>query len=167
MSAIPKIYTTTLETVDKSEIIQVLNNKLNATTPQGLVDYVGFAIENLDDKLERIKAAKSELALIEAECKAQKEYIKLEVANFFESNGISKIEGDRISSITTYNPKPIEELHYTDGQALIDIGYIKKPTLDATAVKQAIKDGLIDKELAYLTIIPKSTTIKINKKRGA
>ena len=166
MSVIPKIYTTTLETVDKGEIIQVLNDKLNVTSPQGLVDYVGFAVENLDDKLERIKVAKSELALIEAEAKAQKEYIRLEVANFFESNGIAKIEGDRISSITTYNPKPSEELHYADENALIDMGYMKL-VLDKTAVKQAIKDGLLDKELAHLTTTPKPTTIKINKKRGA
>ncbi len=166
MSVMPKTYTTTLETVDKSEIIQVLNDKLNVTSPQGLVDYVGFAIENLDDKLERIKVAKSELALIEAEAKAQKEYIKLEVANFFESNGISRIEGDRISSITTYNPKPTEELNYADENALIDMGYMKL-ALDKTAVKRAIKDGFIDKELAYLSTTPKPTTIKVNKKRGA
>jgi len=164
--SLTKTYTTTLETVDKSEIIQVLNDKLNVISPQGLVDYVAFAIENLDDKLERIAVIEDELKLRKAEAKAQKEYIKLEVANFFESNGITKIEGDRISSITTYNPKPTEELHYADENALIDMGYMKL-TLDKTAVKQAIKDGLIDKELAYLSTTPKPTTIKINKKRGA
>ena len=164
--ALTKTCTTTLEKVDKSEIIQVLNDKLNVTSPQGLVDYIGFAVENLDDKLERLKVAKSELAFIEAETKAQKEYIKLEVAEFFSSNGIVKIEGDRISSITTFNPKPTDELHCPDESVLVDMGYMKL-TLDKTAVKQAVKDGLLDKDLAYITQAVKPTTIKVNKKRGA
>lgn len=159
-------YTTQLESVEKKEIVNVLNNKLATTSPQGLVDYIGFSIENLNDRLERLKVAKEELALIEAQTKAQIEYIKLETATFFESNGIAKIEGDRISSITTYNPKPTEKLHYTDEKALIDMGYAKI-TLDKTAVKNAIKDGKIDKHLAYITQELKPTTIKINKKRGS
>ena len=100
-TAIQKQYITSLETAERSDIVHVLNNKLAVTTPQGLVDYVGFSVDNLTDKLERVKVAKQELALIEAETKAQIEYIKQEVATFFVANGISKIEGDRVSSITT------------------------------------------------------------------
>jgi len=161
-----KVYTTSLESADRGEIVRVLNDKLNATSPQNLVDYVGLSVENLEDRLERLKVAKSEIALIETATKAQIEYIKLEVAEFFSSNGISKIEGDRISSITTSNPKPVEELHYEDENVLIQMGYAKT-SLDKTAVKNAIKNRELSDAYAYITHSLKPTTIKINKKRGA
>ena len=165
-TVIKKQYTTSLETAERGDIVRVLNDKLAVKTPQGLVDYVGFSVNNLKDKLERVKVAKQELALIEAETKAQIEYIKQEVATFLVANGIKKIEGDIVSSITLHNPKPTYNLHYTDAAKLIDMGYAKV-SVDETAVKQAIKNGEIAPELAYLTQSLKPTSIIINKKRGA
>ncbi len=164
--ALQTTYTTRLETADKSEIVRVLNDKLAVSSSYGVVDYIAFGVENLTDKLERIKVAKQEIAMVEAETKAQIEYIKQETGAFLSANGVSKLEGDRVSSITVYNPKPSDELTILDEDKLIRMGYTKI-ILDKTAIKNAIKAGEIDDADAYLTQTLKPTTIKINKKRGA
>ena len=157
---------TSLENVDKEFMLEVMTNKLEHTSPQGLTDYIGLALDNLDDKLERIKIAKAELKMIEDEAKMQKEHIKMEVANLLQANGIDKLQGDRVSSITVYNPKPNKSVNIKDEATLMALGYVKT-TLDTTKIKADLESGLIDEDLAELKESIKPTTIKLNKKRGA
>lgn len=162
-------YTTSLETM-AHDVKAILNEKLKATSHQQTVDYVGFALDNLDANIERAKQAKKELdEYIKAQTNAI-DTIKQETASWLADNGIDKLEGMRVSSITTYEPKPKENFKILDEHFFISKGFVKK-TVDTTRAKEYIgglpddaKEKLSDK--FSLEVEYKQPLIKINKKRG-
>lgn len=163
MAKIQSRYETKLETADSTNIIAILDAKLEATSPEGVVDYVSFAIDNLDSQVQRMKAAIAELQGLCKVAEKQKELIKVGGALWLSQSGIDKLSGDIVSSMSIYTPKSKENLIIHNEEALINQGYFKT-VVDKTAVKQAILNG-VEVEGAEIEVIHEGDTLKINKRR--
>jgi len=110
-----------------------------------------------------MKDAKKELDSLIKMHEKQKEIIKAGCAEWLTSAGVEKLNGDIVSSVSIYSPKPKETLKVTSDEALINQGYFKT-VVDKTAAKNAIKDG-VDVDGAEIEILHESDTLKINKRR--
>lgn len=164
MSKIPSTYTTKLETSNIDLISAVLDAKLDSTSPQSVADYIALAVDNLEARVARMKEAKKELDSLIKEDENQIEVIKIGASSWITECGIDKLDGDRVSSITTYKPKPATVLKVVNEESLINQGYFKT-VLDKTMVKNLIESGE-EVEGAELEIIHKEDLIKINKRKS-
>ena len=161
---ISKNYKTRLEDAESAEnIIAILDAKLEATSPQGVADYMGFSIDNIDSSIKRMKDAKKELDFLIKMHEKQKEIVKTGCALWLTQAGITKLDGDIVSSVSIYSPKPKETLKVTNEESLINQGYFKT-VVDKTAAKNAILDG-IKVDGAEIEVLHDSDTLKINKRR--
>lgn len=158
-----KTLTTKLETADREDIIPILDKKAMEQGATQTVDYVGFALENIDSSIERIDNAIKELQSIRKEAKAQQELIKIGVAEWMTANGVDKLSGDRISSITIFDKKETQEVVIDNEEAVINAGYFKM-SVDKTSAKQALLDGATF-EGAHIEITHNEQSIKLNKRR--
>ena len=166
MANIQQAYTTKLETAtDDSNIIAILDAKLEATSPERVVDYVSFGIDNLNATIARIKDAEAELKAIKAEAQNQIDLIKHGTAQWLEQSGIDSLKGDRVSSMKVTQPKAKEELKITTNEdTLINQGFFKT-SVDKTAVKNAILDGA-DVEGAEIEVVHQEQSLTVYKKRS-
>lgn len=161
-----KIYVTTLEKGALS-VSAVLDEKLKATSAPQVVDYVAFAVDNIDKNIAQAKQAIEELREYIKTQTSIKEDINIGTAQWLQNEGINKLEGMRVSSITTYTPKPKTKLKITDESYWLGSNKFTKTTIDETAVKNFLENSLIDySEYATLEIIHEEPKIKINKKRA-
>ena len=158
-------YETKLETAKAYDVKAILDAKLNATSPERVADYVAFGIENLEAKVQRIKDAQNELKELKAETESQIENIKIGTAEWLSDVGLKSLDGDIVSSIKLYEPKPKEEVVILNEEAVINQGYFKT-AVDKTAVKNALKDGA-DVEGAELKVTHQQDSLTVYKKRGA
>jgi len=130
-------YTPTLIECSSSEMFSVFERKVEQVGASGLVDYIGFSIALLDDRMERLKLAKAEIdELLKAET-GQQELIKIEFAKYLSENGIEKLDGDVISSIKVVEKAPTKKLVIDDEEAIIQGGYVKM-VIDEKAIKDAL-----------------------------
>ena len=154
---------TRLETAPLHEISAVLDFKLNETSPEGVADYIGLTLQNIDDRLERIKDAELQLKSLKLELTSQIENIKIGSANWLSESGIDKLSGLYVSSVSILKSKPKEEVKVLNEESLINQGYFKT-VLDKTAVKNAILDGATI-EGAEIEIIYMEDKIRVNERR--
>ena len=156
-------YETRLEYSNIENINVILDAKLEATSPQRVVDYISLSLDNINSNIERMKEAKKELdSLIKAQG-TQKEIIKNGCAGWLSDAGVKKLDGDIVSSVSIYSPKPKETLKVINEESLINQGYFKT-VVDKTAVKNAILDG-VTVDGAEIEILHDSDTLKVNKRR--
>lgn len=155
--------TTKLETASREDIAPILDKKAMKQGATQAVDYVGFALENIENSIERIDNAIKELQAIKKEAQAQMELIKVGVSDWLTSNGIDKLNGDRISSISVFDKKESSELVIDNEEAVINAGFFKM-SVDKTATKQALLNG-INVEGAHIEITYNEPSIRLNKKR--
>ena len=157
-------YETKLELAEGQNITAILDAKLEATSSQGTVDYIGFAVDNLDSKIERMKQAKKELDFLIKMADKQKDIIKLGSALWLVECGLDKLDGDIISSISVTTPAAKETVNITNEESIINQGYFKT-VIDKTAVKDALLEGA-EIEGAEIEVEHQSSTLRINKKRA-
>ena len=144
---------TKLEIVPIDEVKATLEYKVNELQEknlpieQGLADYIAFGIQNIDDEIEKLKNYKKAIDEKIKEMQTQRQEISEKVAEWLEENGIDKLKGTYISSITI---KPEGERKS------------KKFVLDVD------KEALVELGVAHYeeVITPTPKQIKINKKRG-
>ena len=161
-----KIYKTTLEK-GVLNVSAILDEKLKATSATQVVDYVAFAVDNLDSNIQQAKEAIEELKDYIKTQTSIKEEISMGTAQWLQNEGIDKLEGMRVSSITTYTPKPKTKLKITDESYWLGSNKFTKTTIDETAVKNFLESTEIDySEYATLEIIHEEPKIKINRKRA-
>jgi len=161
-----KQYITALESATRDAMREILERKTQEVGAAGLADYVALCIENIDDRIERIDAAIDELQAMKKAAQGQKEIVREAVADFLVSAGVDKLEGDRVSSLTVYDPKPKSKLVVRDKQKAVDLGFAKV-AVDTTALKKAIESGEeIPEEVATLETVVEQPKIKINKRRA-
>ena len=163
MSKITKAYETRLETADGANIVAILDAKLEATSPNRVTDYVAFALDNLDSQIERMKDAKKELDYLVKMAESQKDIIKAGTSVWLAESGLDKLDGDIVSSMKIVSPKAKETVKVINEESLINQGYFKT-TLDKTAVKQAILDG-VEVEGAEIEVEHQSDTLTVYKKK--
>lgn len=158
-----KTIQTKLETSSIDEVVAILDRKVEEIGANGTADYVYRAINNIDSGLSRIKEAIAELKSIEKDMKEQKEIIKTGTSRWLSSNGVTKLQGDIVSSLTVSEKTSSCELIITNAESLINAGYFKM-SVDETAVKNALLND-VKLEGAYLNVTHNEDTIKINKRK--
>lgn len=158
-----KTLQTRLETSSIEEVQAVLDRKVEEVGANGTADYVYRAISNIDDGIKRIDEAIKELQSIKKDMKSQQEIIKIGTAKWLTSNGIDKLQGDRVSSLTVTEKTTTKELIILNEESLINAGYFTM-VIDKTAVKNALLDG-VELEGAKLEITHNEDSIRVNKKK--
>ena len=162
-----KTYTTTLETL-QHDVGAILDEKLKATSPQAVADYVALGLDNLEANVKRAKEAKKELDAYIKNQQSAIDTIKQDTAEWLANTGIDKLEGMIISSITTYQPEPKVKLVIHDKYCeFLQNPDFMKTSLDETAVKNFLLNTDIDySEFAELEKEYKQPQIKINKRKA-
>ena len=158
-----KQLSTRLQTADNEDIKAILDLKLDQVGPNGLVDYIGLSVENIEVDISRVNAAIAELQEIKKSCSNQINIIKEVGAEWLSCAGIDSLKGDRISSVSILNKKPKEDVIIEDEVSLVDSGYFKT-VVDKTSVKNAILAGE-DVVGARIEVTHIQPALKINKKR--
>lgn len=129
--------------------------------PVGVIsDYIAKGLDEVELKVDQLKNYKE---LIDQEIKdleSHKEVVKIKAAEWLQENGIDRLEGVEISSITLTKPCEAKEKKKIE------------KTLVCTMSKNEINDFLVTQDLAkydkkeVTKITPaKPAMIKINKKR--
>lgn len=164
MGNLTQTYTTKMETAEPQEIGAILDAKLEATSSQGVADYIGLANDNILSAIERLKKAENELKAIRVEAERQLDIINEGAAEWLQDSGVDKLSGDRVSSVSVLDREFKEDLIVTDEEHLINAGYFKT-VLDKTAIKNAIKDGA-EVEGACIEITHLPAKARVNRRKA-
>lgn len=154
---------TRLETAPMQEISAILDYKLQETSPEGVADYIGLTLQNIDDRLQRAKEAELQIKALKAELTSQAETIKIGSAKWLAESGIDKLQGVYVSSVSISSSDPKETLKVLNEESLINQGYFKT-SVDTTAVKNAIKDG-VEVEGAVIEVEHREDSLRVNKRK--
>ena len=134
-------------------------------------DYIGLSLNEIKSKIDTLSSDISELQALKKKLSTALEIAKVQVAEIFLENGIDRMDGNIISSLTLTNPtsKTKDEIIIKNEDALINLGYVKF-SVDLEAVEKALKTKEGKKELKKLVdVIPITVStpakIKVNTKR--
>ena len=134
-------------------------------------DYIGLSLNEIKSKIDTLTSDISELQALKKKLSNALDIAKVQVAEIFISNGIDRIDGNIISSLTLLNAtsKTKDEIIIKNEDALINLGYVKF-SVDLEAVEKALstKEGKKElKKFVDVTPITISTPakIKVNTKR--
>lgn len=134
-------------------------------------DYIGLSLNEIKSKIDTLTSDISELQTLKKRLSNALEIAKVQVAEIFEENGIDRMDGNIISSLTLSNAtsKTKDEIIIKNEDALINLGYVKF-SVDLEAVEKALKTKEGKKELKkFVDVIPITITtpakIKVNTKR--
>ena len=136
-------------------------------------DYIGLSMQEIKSKIDTLSSDISELQALKKKLSNALEIAKVQVAEIFASNGIDRIDGNIISSLTLTNPtsKTKDEIIIKNEEALINLGYVKF-SVDIEEIEKALQTKEGKKELKKLVeVMPITVTtpakIKVNTKRVA
>ena len=134
-------------------------------------DYIGLSLNEIKSKIDTLTSDISELQTLKKRLSNALEIAKVQVAEIFEENGIDRMDGNIISSLTLSNAtsKTKDEIIIKNEDALINLGYVKF-SVDLEAVEKALKTKEGKKELKkFVDVTPITITtpakIKVNTKR--
>ena len=134
-------------------------------------DYIGLSLNEIKSKIDTLSSDISELQALKKKLSNALDIAKVQVADIFIANGIDRIDGNIISSLTLSNAtsKTKDEIIIKNEDALINLGYVKF-SVDLEAVEKALSTKEGKKELKKLVdVIPITVTtpakIKVNTKR--
>ena len=134
-------------------------------------DYIGLSLNEIKSKIDTLTSDISDLQALKKKLNSALEIAKELTANVFLENGIDRIDGNIISSLTLTNAtsKTKDEILIKNENALINLGYVKF-SVDYEAIEKALqtKEGKKElKKLVDVTPITISTPakIKVNTKR--
>ena len=134
-------------------------------------DYIGLSMQEIKSKIDTLTSDISDLQALKKRLNSALEIAKELTANVFLENGIDRIDGNIISSLTLTNAtsKNKDEILIKNENALINLGYVKF-SVDYEAIEKALqtKEGKKElKKLVDVTPITISTPakIKVNTKR--
>ena len=134
-------------------------------------DYIGLSLNEIKSKIDTLTSDISDLQALKKRLNSALEIAKVQVADIFIANGIDRIDGNIISSLTLTNPtsKTKDEILIKDEKTLINLGYVKF-SVDLEAIEKALQTKEGKKELKKLVeVMPITVTtpakIKVNTKR--
>ena len=134
-------------------------------------DYIGLSLNEIKSKIDTLTSDISDLQALKKRLSNALEIAKVQVADIFIANGIDRIDGNIISSLTLTNPtsKTKDEILIKDEKTLINLGYVKF-SVDLEAIEKALQTKEGKKELKKLVeVMPITVTtpakIKVNTKR--
>lgn len=134
-------------------------------------DYIGLSLNEIKNKIDFLTNDISELQSLKKRLSNALEIAKVQVAEIFISNGIDRIDGNIISSLTLSNESSKDKNIITvlDENKVMGLGYVKF-SLDLEAIEKALQTQTGQEELRGLVdITPLSITtpakVKVNSKR--
>jgi hypothetical protein len=134
-------------------------------------DYIGLSLNEIKSKIDFFAKDIADLQALKKKLSNALEIAKVQVADIFIANGIDRIDGNIISSLTLTNPtsKTKDEILIKDEKTLINLGYVKF-SVDLEAIEKTLQTKEGKKELKKLVdVIPITVTtpakIKVNTKR--
>ena len=136
-------------------------------------DYVGLSFNELKNKIDYVSSSIKELQTLKKQLTESLDIAKVLVADVFVNNGIDRIDGNIISSLTLAKEttKTKQTITIDDPNSVMGFGYVKFEP-DTEAIEKAIKteDGL--KELSeFITITEEEiitpSKIKVNSKKAS
>ena len=134
-------------------------------------DYIGLSLNEIKSKIDFLAKDIADLQALKKKLSNALEIAKVQVAEIFLANGIDRIDGNIISSLTLSNAtsKTKDEIIIKNEEALINLGYVKF-SVDIEAVEKALQTKEGKKELKKLVdVMPITVTtpakIKVNAKR--
>ena len=134
-------------------------------------DYIGLSLNEIKSKIDTLTSDIQDLQALKKKLSNALDIAKVQVADIFLANGIDRIDGNIISSLTLTNPttKTKDEILIKDEKTLINLGYVKF-SVDLEAIEKALQTKEGKKELKKLVdVIPITVTtpakIKVNTKR--
>lgn len=133
-------------------VAEVLDWKVQEATEKGLpieatvADYIALAIDNVDKQIEHLEAYEKSIKEAKAILKSNLSLIKSDVYDWIKNNGIDKLTGLCVSSISLKD----EGVSITN-KVIVDVS----------------NDELLERNLAHMeeVIKPIARTIRINKKK--
>ena len=136
-------------------------------------DYIGLSLNEIKSKIDTLASDISDLQTLKKKLTSSLEIAKELTANVLVENGIDRIDGNIISSLTLTTPtsKTKDEIIIKNEEALINLGYVKF-SVDIEAIEKALQTKEGKKELKkYVEVMPITVTtpakIKVNTKRVA
>ena len=142
---------------------EYLKSILEANTPYfQKADYIGLSLQEIASKIEYIGTDIKELQAYKKKLQTALTLAKELVADVFISNGVDRVDGNLISSLTLQaeSTSTKTDLIILDENKVMGLGYVKF-TPDIEAIKIAINTAKGKKELEGLvSVITETTTIK-------
>jgi hypothetical protein len=134
-------------------------------------DYIGLSLNEIKSKIDTLASDISDLQTLKKKLTSSLEIAKELTANVLLENGIDRIDGNIISSLTLTTPtsKTKDEILIKNENAVMSLGYVKF-SVDTEAIEKAIQTKEGKKELkkfvdiATITVTTPSK-IKVNTKR--
>lgn len=133
-------------------------------------DYVGLSLNEVKNKIDTLSKDIQDLQELKRNLMQALDIAKEITAEVFLENGIDRIDGNVISSLTLLkeNIKVREEIKIKDEEALLRLGYIKF-SVDMEAIEEGLKDDRRDEIKDFVEILTTTTItpakIRINQKR--
>ena len=134
-------------------------------------DYIGLSLNELKNKIDFLSTDIKELQQYKKKLSSALDIAKEVTAEVFVKNGVDRIDGNIISSITLSKPttKTTDSLDILDSKTVMAMGYVKFE-IDTEAIVKAMKTDMGKKELEnYVSLISITKTtpskVKINTKR--
>ena len=134
-------------------------------------DYIGLSLNEIKSKIDTLTSDISDLQALKKKLNSALEIAKELTANVFLENGIDRIDGNIISSLTLTNAtsKTKDEILIKNENALINLGYVKF-SVDYEAIEKALQTKEGKKELKkFVEVTPITISIpakiKVNTKR--
>lgn len=133
-------------------------------------DYVGLSLAEVQNKIDSISRDIQELGELKRNLAQALNIAKQITAEIFIENGIDRIDGNVISSltITKESVKIKDEVKIIDENALLTLGFVKYE-LDLEAIKQALKGDKRANICKFVEVLSTKTVtparVKINQKR--
>jgi hypothetical protein len=136
-------------------------------------DYIGLSMQEIKSKIDTLTSDISDLQALKKRLNSALEIAKELTANVFLENGIDRIDGNIISSLTLTNAssKTKDEIFIKDENAVMTLGYVKF-SVDIDAVEKALATKEGRKELKKFVDVTTLTItnpakIKVNTKRAS
>ncbi|RXK14026.1 hypothetical protein CP965_00835 [Halarcobacter mediterraneus] len=134
-------------------------------------DYIGLSLNEIKSKIDCLSRDINELQALKKRLSLSLEIAKEQVANIFIANGIDRIDGNIISSLTLSkeSSKQKDIIKVLDENKVMGLGYVKF-SVDMDGIEKALNTKEGKKELANLVeLTPLSVTtpskVKVNTKR--
>lgn len=135
-------------------------------------DYIGLSLNEIKSKIDCLTQDISELQALKKKLSTALELAKVQVADIFTANGIDRMDGNIISSITLSNSTSKEKNVITikNESKVMALGFVSF-SVDLEAVEKALLTKQGQKELKGLVeVIPMTITtpskVKVNTKRA-
>ena len=136
-------------------------------------DYIGLSMQEIKSKIDTLTSDISDLQALKKRLNSALEIAKELTANVFLENGIDRIDGNIISSLTLTNAssKTKDEIFIKDENAVMTLGYVKF-SVDYEAIEKALATKEGRKELKKFVDVTTLTItnpakIKVNTKRAS